>query len=127
VKCPRCLAVAMESDTVCVGCHQPLDRDEPSKKKKTMTMSLPAKLALAFTALGACLGLVVGYAFFPPPPAKPGASGGSNWPLFVGIGAGIGALVGYALGVLVFEKDGPRPELPREPVAQEAVSEEPSA
>jgi hypothetical protein len=117
----------MESDVVCVGCHQPLEPDGPAKPKRT-PIPLHAKLTLAFTVLGAVLGLMVGFAFFPSPPPKPGASGGSNWPAFIGIGGGIGAIIGYALGVLVFEKDEPRVVVPVPPVtpAPEAEAEEPA-
>jgi hypothetical protein len=118
--------VALETDTVCVGCHQPLPVEGEGKPKRTK-MPLHAKLALMLTALGGGLGLVLGYAFFPVPPGKSWTAVAGNWALFAGAGGGIGAIVGYALGVLVFEKEEAKVRPRPEPQAQEAPSGEPTA
>jgi hypothetical protein len=95
VKCPRCHSICLESDPYCYACRRPFVSAIPMRNVAKVYGS---RLALLFMAVGACLGPIVGRAFFP----------GYSTELFdapsmafAASGGGLGAALGYLLGAFV--------------------------
>lgn len=100
MKCPSCLSVCLETDSFCPACRQPfLGEASPARTGRRVA----ARMAVAFAAVGVCLGPIVVRAFFPQLLTDllrldviPYAAGG----------AALGWVLGYALGAFLFELDG---------------------
>ena len=100
MKCSRCLSVCLESDSYCPSCRHPLFGDGPTPARARRRIA--ARMALAFGAIGACLGPVVVRAFFPQLLTE--LLDAKVIP-YAACGAGIGWVLGYALGAFAFEMD----------------------
>jgi hypothetical protein len=99
VKCPRCLTVCADEDDRCPACRAPLF-DEPPALPPAAVGRRAARWGLVGLAVGAALGPVVGGGL---PLVSPSPTGPNvNLILWACFGGGVGAVVGYVLGLARF-------------------------
>jgi len=103
MKCPRCLAVCMDTDPFCFSCRSPFSRKQDNVLPGAEGGKPPyaARLSMIFMCVGACLGPVVGkeYGFI-----SSSGGGGIDFgsAMWAGIGAAITGTLGYAIGMMLF-------------------------
>jgi len=102
MKCPRCLAVCLDTDPHCFSCRAPFGNSRnvrPGAENGKPPYS--TRLSMIFGCLGACLGPVLGSSITLIPSSGNGGLD-LNQACWAGIGAAAGGTVGFVLGMLLF-------------------------
>ncbi len=101
MKCPRCLAVCLDTDPYCFSCRAPFgnNRNAPPGAENGKP-PYATRLSMIFAVLGACLGPVLGKDLT----LIPSSGGGLdlNQAMWAGIGGAVCGTLGFAIGAMLF-------------------------